>query len=62
MDQRTNGVTGQPELSVREYLTALVSEVDQQIVLALGGEFLDGSAFERELPEANFIQEGESNG
>ena len=62
MDQRTNGVAGEPVPSVREFLTGLAAEVDQQIVHVLGGEFLDGSGFEQEVPEANFGREGESNG
>jgi hypothetical protein len=60
MDQQ-NGKTAQPELSVREFLTALAAEVDQQIVHTLGGEALNGSGFEHEFPEADLEGEGESN-
>jgi hypothetical protein len=60
MDKQ-NGITAQPELSVREFLTALAAEVDQQIVHALGGEALNGSGFEHEFPEADLEREGESN-
>jgi hypothetical protein len=61
MDQPTNGITAEQGLSVREFLTALAAEVDQQIVHALGGEALHGSGFECEFPEANFGREGDSN-
>ena len=61
MDRWTNATKGQPELSVRQFLTALATEVDQQIVHALGGETLERSGFEHELPEASFGREGKSN-
>jgi hypothetical protein len=42
-------------------LDSLAAEVDRQLVLDLGGEFLDGSGFEKESPEANFETEGQGN-
>jgi len=60
MDKQ-DGITAQPELSVRGFLTTLAAEVDQQIVHALGGEALNSSGFEHEFPEADLEREGESN-
>lgn len=42
-------------------LDSLAAEVDRQMVLDLGGEFLDGSGFETETPEPDFETEGEGN-
>ena len=42
-------------------LDSLAAEVDRQLVLDLGGEFLDGSGFETETPEPDFEAEGEGN-
>jgi hypothetical protein len=57
----TNGSAGQPGQSSEELLTALASQVDRQLVLDLGGEFLEGSGFEDEVPKAGFEPEEESN-
>ena len=42
-------------------LDSLAAEVDRQLVLDLGGEFLDGSGFENELPEPGFETEVQGN-
>lgn len=42
-------------------LDFLAAEVDRQMILDLGGEFLDGSGFETETPEPDFETEGEGN-
>ena len=58
---QTNGKPAEPEPASREVLTSLAAEVDRQLVLSLGGELLDGSGFEDEIPETEFGAEGESN-
>jgi hypothetical protein len=42
-------------------LASLAAEVDRQLVLDLGGEFLDDSGFENESPEADFETEVQGN-
>lgn len=42
-------------------LDSLAAAVDRQLVLDLGGEFLNGSGFEAETPEPDFEAEGEGN-
>ena len=42
-------------------LDSLAAEVDRQLVLDLGGEFLEGSGFETETSEPDFESEGEGN-
>jgi hypothetical protein len=61
MNSWTNGSRGQRGQSSEELLTALASQVDRQLVLDLGGEFLEGSGFENEVPETGFEQQEESN-
>ncbi|MCX6593144.1 MAG: hypothetical protein NTZ56_16630 [Acidobacteria bacterium] len=42
-------------------LDSLAAEVDRQLVLDFGGEFLDGSGFESEPPEPDFETEVQGN-
>lgn len=60
MDSQANGIDRQSETK-GELLTTLASQVDRQIILDLGGEFLEGSGFEHETPEAGFEQQEASN-
>ena len=39
----------------------MAAELDRQLVISLGGEFLEGSGFEDEIPEPEFDAEGASN-
>ena len=57
----TNGKPGQSERS-RELLKTFATEFDWQAVISLGGEFLDGSGFDDEIPEPDLGTEGGSNG
>ena len=61
MDSQMNGFAGQQGESTEDLLSALASEVDRQLVLDLGGEFLDGSGFENERPESGFEAQEDSN-
>jgi hypothetical protein len=61
MNSWTNGSAGQRGQSSKELLTTLASQVDRQLVLDLGGEFLEGSGFEHEVPEAGFEPQEDSN-
>ena len=60
MDFQRNG-TGQQGASAEGMLSVLASEVDRQLVLDLGGEFLGGSGFENERPESGFEAQEDSN-
>lgn len=51
--------TGQPPAS--ESLTLLANEVDRQLVLDLGGEFLKDSGFESETPVEEFQTEDQGH-
>ena len=62
MNSWPDSLAGQRRSSPDDLLAALAAEVDQQLVLDIGGELLDGSGLEGEVPEAAFQQEGESNG
>ncbi|MGH9627776.1 MAG: hypothetical protein ACRD7E_05475 [Bryobacteraceae bacterium] len=61
MNSWTNRGARQQAESSGEPITTLASHVDQQLVLDIGGEFLAGSGFEDEVPEAAFEQGEESN-
>ena len=61
MDSQMNGFAAQQCESTEGLLTVLASEVDRQLVLDLGGEFLDGSEFENESPESGFDAQEDSN-
>ncbi|MCZ2075578.1 MAG: hypothetical protein HUU41_02945 [Bryobacteraceae bacterium] len=61
MDSWTNGSAGQQGPSSEELLRALASQVDRQLVLDVGGEFLEGSGFEDEVSETGFEPKEESN-
>ena len=61
MNLWTDGVAGHQRPS-EELLTALAAQIDRHLILDIGGEFLDGSGLEGEVPEADFEQEGKSNG
>jgi hypothetical protein len=61
MNGWTNGKAWRQEASSGELLTALAAQVDRQVVLDLGGEFLEDSGFENEFPEAAFERKEESN-
>lgn len=61
MDSMENSRDRQWESTSGELLTALASQVDRQLVLDLGGEFLEGSGFEHDLPETGFERQGASN-
>ena len=61
MDTQMNGFAGQQGESPEDLLSVLASEVDRQLVLDLGGEFLEGSGFENERPESGFEAQEDSN-
>jgi hypothetical protein len=61
MNSWINGGAGQRGASSEELLSALASQVDRQLVLDLGGEFLEGSGFEDEVPETGFEAQEKSN-
>jgi hypothetical protein len=61
MNSWTNGNAGQRRQSSEELLAGLASQVDRQLVLDLGGEFVEGSGFENEVPETGFEPQEESN-
>jgi hypothetical protein len=56
-----NGRAHPKEIS-GELLTVVAAQVDRQLVLELGGEFLDGSDLRAKSPRQGFEQEGASNG
>lgn len=49
------------EATSGELLATLACQVDRQMVLNFGGEFLEGSGFEHEIPETGFKRQGVSN-
>lgn len=61
MEFQKNGSTPRQCESTEDLLTVLAAEVDRQLVLDLGGEFLDGSGFENERPESGFVAQEDSN-